>query len=509
MSTTETFGIISTTGLEDPFVEDSGAIIQSIVSVFQSAATSIVLQRNIDETRTPHLHSVPTVQITTAQSDVPRYSNKQNSHIATPSTVNQALFRPPSISQLLFRVTHDESMGCSPSGRATLPGENNPYLRPLHDQRFDWRAWLQSHGDFEKRNSVGTSFTSNFLHALSIALCYRVEGKRGITIIVVQRQFLIPGTCLRFDDLITWTMLSDEVFGAKKKNEYMVIGPIPPAAVISRFTLENLKTLKYLQLFPNLRSESMPTKELEELRQAMQSRSPLRRSRFNIDEHQSKFFLASLLGNQDGICPHDRSTKLLVTHFLALAEGHVFRGGNFGAEEFARVEEFERKLDKETLSHIDVVLEDIRMLQGLNKERNINPNERFDYKEKDFEGAIKRWATNNPVHDIPETRSSSIRPTSPIPFALAPSQPSQSGSNLLAEEVFPAVPAPITALPSTQTPPPTPSPRRLEPSPIECFTPTSSYPSPGLMESSCRSRLVNQMTPSPETPSKKRKITHD
>jgi hypothetical protein len=514
MAITKTFSIDSNTGKDDVFIETSGVINQPNAADQLTATGSFKYEGQRDKVETSYLLSV-TTDHSRLRVGAPCQSNNSEPHITTVSNTKETQPENSPSYQLLFRVTHNQSMGTSMSGRATLPGDRNRYPRPLHDSQFNWRTWLKSHGNFDKNLSIGTSFTSNFLHAISIALRYHFEKKSGITIIVVQKQFLIPGTCLRFDDLIAWSELPRRTFGPKKKNEYSVIGPVPPAAVVSRFTFKSLEKLDYLCLFPKLHSGSMPTLRLEELRTAMQLGS----ATFDVAKHQTKFFLSCLLGNQEGVCPHDASTRQLVILFIALAKGSV------------HTEDFGRKLDQETLDHIDVLVRDIKMLQEMNKERNIDTNERYNYKEEDIEGTIKRWALKNPIckEFVTPSKGPAIQDFSrsaPIPLARIPSHSSQDmpappnsassdpfRSRRTAIKPFSLHPIPSTSRPFTQNPalatsrPSTPS---LAPAPTsasDSFTPTSSFPSPPPTRPSSRRQYSSNLHQSPpSTPSKKRKV---
>jgi hypothetical protein len=70
--------------------------------------------------------------------------------------------------RLLFRVVCKETWGSALLNEDILPG--NTAIRPLEDPNFDWRSWLKNHGKRNGGISVATSFTVDFLRAITIAL---------------------------------------------------------------------------------------------------------------------------------------------------------------------------------------------------------------------------------------------------------------------------------------------------------------------------------------------------
>jgi hypothetical protein len=111
-----------------------------------------------------------------------------------------------------------------------------------------------------------------------------------------------------------------EHFGTKTKNEYLVIGAVPQRLLSLAFTIESLKRLGYQDLFPRLPLGYITSKDLDDLRAAMRQGS----AAFDVAKHQTKFFLACLVEHQEGIYPHDASTRQLVMHFVALENGCLF-----------------------------------------------------------------------------------------------------------------------------------------------------------------------------------------
>lgn len=523
-----TFSVASIPVLDAICIDKSDAINQPNISKRTEALGASELNGQTDTTKIPDLLQVPTThkaKQSVSSSCQPKIGEP---YVKVGSNGKESQAERSPLRQLLFRVTHNQSMGTSPCGRATLPGSINRRLPPLHDEQFNWRTWLTRHGNkFDKNLSIGTSFTSNFLHALSIALRYHRENKSGITVLIIQTEFLIPGTCLRFDDLIAWSGLPWSTFRHKKKNEHLVIGSVPPAAFISRFTFKSLEGLGYKNLFPRLPLGSMPNKELDDLRTVMRLESEA----FDIAEHQTKLFLACLLGNQEGVCPHDLSTRQLVVHFVALAKGCVFHHFAIGDifKGVNSIEDFERNLDRETLGHIDAAVRDIKMLQEMNKEINVDINERFHYQEEDIEGAVKRWAVKNPVckeiltpgEILSTTGPPQLKPsgTGSRSIQLMPAPPILSLSDPFRSNATENGPFHIHRIPSTSRPftpamapgqkrPTTPSaPTEQSPNSYDSFTPTSSFPSPPPTSPLYQRRsLSNQNQSQFWTPSKKRKI---
>ncbi|TLD29520.1 hypothetical protein E2P81_ATG05814 [Venturia nashicola] len=284
---------------------------------------------------------------------------------------------------LLFRVVSKESWGSALLNKDILPG--NTTTNALEDLNFDWRAWLKNHGDREGGESIGTSCTTDFVRALTIALQYRFHEKEDISIIVIQERFLVNGSCHAFDDLILWSALPSSVFGPLKKNEHIIIGPIPAHAIVSRITFDSLEELDYLTLFPQLHFDGF--RKVREVRDSIVREN----GKFDLNQDDLRFFLEAILGDQFGAYPQYYATRQLLIHFKALANGRV---------SMENIRRYESRLRPDALESLETIARNIRTKQKLNKAVFLSDADRVKSEPIDVEGAIKGWARRNPYSEL-------------------------------------------------------------------------------------------------------------
>lgn len=282
--------------------------------------------------------------------------------------------------RLLFRVVCEASWGSAVLDEDILPEDTA--TTPFEDPLFDWRAWLTGHGARYGGKSIGTSLTADFLRATTIALQYKVNNKKDIAIIVIQERFLVNGSCHKFDDLISWSDLQYDEFGNLKRNEHIVIGPIPAHAVVSRITFDSLGEWGYMDVFPQLHFDEY--RNVKIVRKSIESEL----SYFDPTSIVTKFFLVGILGFQVGAFPHNSSTWQLLLHFDALANFEVH---------MQDTQSYESQMDYGAIIHLKKILTRIETTQIRNGATLLCDEERLRGGSVDVEGTVREWARRNPL----------------------------------------------------------------------------------------------------------------
>lgn len=278
--------------------------------------------------------------------------------------------------RLLFRVVCKDSWGSAILGEDILPADTT--TNPLEDPSFNWKGWLTNHGNRRGGESIGTSCTTDFLRALTIALQYRYYEKKDISIIVIQERFLVGGSCHAFNDLILWSKLPSHVFPNNlKKNEHIIVGPIPAHAIVSRITFDSLEAWDLLNLFPQLHFDT--PRKVAEVRTSILSEN----GNFDPRSGDTRLFLVAILGHQFGVYPDDSATWQLLVHFQALANRHIY---------MHLTKRYESQLDSDTIKSLEGVARSIKTMQKQNKAIVLRDEERLKTEHIDVEGAIKGWA---------------------------------------------------------------------------------------------------------------------
>jgi hypothetical protein len=178
-----------------------------------------------------------------------------------------------------------------------------------------------------------------------------------------------------------WSALPDNEFGRLKKNEYLIIGPVPADAVVSRITFDSLEAWNYLDLFPQLHAQEY--RKVRDIRRDVSSGSV----NFDVASGDTMLFLVAILGHQYGAFPNDSAIWQLLIHFTALANHHI---------DMKDTKTYEGQLEPRILGNLRKIARNIKTMQKQNKATSLSDDERLKSGFVDIEGAIKDWALINP-----------------------------------------------------------------------------------------------------------------